>query len=267
MKETGLFLPVLLNHSNEDTPTYFPTPSSSIYPASAAEEMQKDPCLEILPSLLKFVQSQTKDSTPRDVERLLLNLPNAVKNEILLQYSQAVEIELLNVLGDGRIKFIYDIANFGLVTCPGRLHQFWFELPQDQLTFICKDGAGSIIPTDVSQTTPHCFDVRLHFPTPLASTQRMQYSVEYQVKGNFLTNPFYYVRTRTITNHLSLSVLAPKHTIFDKCYVAQESTDGFTRDDPPQLKVISEDSRSKIEWSALSPRTGDLFRTFWSLKA
>jgi len=238
--------------------------ASPLNPATRTEEMRHSTPIELADGVLNLFAAMRKSDTSGK-----LNLPEpqigpGSEKAILVQFAHKVEVTILEGAGHSRVKFFFDIANFGWTTFADRSHQFWFEAAQDDVQFRCVDGIGRELPIEIVQSSPHFCELKVLFLEPLETAQRMQYAITYEVREDSFLRQFYYMRARTLTHLLSLTVNGAEGIDFSDSYVVQESSDGFLRDDPPLLVITREGSAQRLHWQVKSPRVGDLYRTFWT---
>lgn len=216
-------------------------------------------------ALSLFEARSTGVISPDAVDAIALALQSAAFPQTIVQRALDVSINLINPAGDASICFKYDISNFGRRSLPSRTHRFWFTAIQEDISLSASMESGFPLRLETIETGPTFKEIRVHFPKPLDPADQIAYRIQYQLKKDFLKTDFYNIRAWSLTGKVSLSVTAPECLHFADATVALESSDGYISDCPPMIAVSNEFGRSKLTWNHRSAKSGDLFRTRWSL--
>jgi len=189
-----------------------------------------------------------------------------IQKNLLIQKHQFIEVNVLNEEGDADIAFSYSITNAGYSSHTSRIHQFWFETPQNEVPFSVISNRGEELVADVFSQTENKRELEILFPRPLRPLEQIDYQVRFQVRREFpkdLTHFFYYLGVRTITRALGLTVNIPGKFQFHNLFISHETSDGFLSDELPMITLSNNGSFRTLSWQLKNPRPGSLFRTFW----
>lgn len=225
---------------------------------------QDDESLE--KALISLIEARaTGKINPATIDAIALTLQTAKCPQTVVQRSLDVSILLSNADGDGSICFKYDLANFGHKPLPGRTHRFWFTYPQRSVDIFVSTESGIPLEVESIDSSESFKEVRICFPKELEMADQISYRIQYQVKKEFINPAYYDIVAWTLTNKISVTLIAPEQYRFNDTSTKLESADGFISDSPPSISLINEYGRDKLTWQYRSAKAGDRFRTRWSL--
>ncbi len=241
--------------------------TSPTSPNALCDDFQRAWKDEIPPSLLNVARLALNDPSRKSkISNLLSSLSEGVNSDLWLHLRQHTEVRIKNRDGDGRVKFSFEAVNVSLGPVSGRTHRFWFERPQPSMKFRCTDDRNVELGVEMVKSSPHFYELRVEFPHAIAPLEKFNYELCFETQKAFRDHRFYFVAARTITNRLGMSVVGHENLRFDEAFVANESFDGFLKDNAPHVSVSQTDSVQTLHWEVLHPTPGDIFKTFWSYK-
>lgn len=235
-----------------------------LHPSVITDEIRHLSSGEVSPKILEIFSKKLEERIVKSGVDVARNrLDELTKREIAYHLSQHTQIELVNENRDWKISHEFEVINSGYLPISKRTHQYWFEQPQGDIEFDIWDDTGSRINYSVVKSSEQYREICLELPRALGALERLKYRVSCQVKGTPKQENFYYLSPRTVTKNLSLSIKGYEGYKFENPRVAIETEGGFHKDDSPTPSLIEENGIETLHWTQLSPKPGELYRTFW----